>query len=68
MILGQLVPIKQLGELRATGATPEQYLAGGGESGHRVLTRVVFAADVSRFGGAAIETAERYARAEAGLE
>ena len=64
----QLVPIKELGSLRGTGATPEQYLDGSDEHGHSILTEVVFAADLLHFGGAAVETAEKYARSEAGIE
>ena len=64
----QLVPIKELGSLRGTGATPEQYLDGSDVHGHSILTEVVFAADLLHFGGAAVETAEKYARSEAGIE
>ena len=62
----QLVPVKELGELRGTGATPEEYLVG--PDAHSELTEVVFAADLLNFGGAAMETAEQYARKEAGME
>ena len=62
----QLVPVKELGELRGTGATPEEYLIG--PDAQSELTEVVFAADLLNFGGAAMETAEQYARKEAGME
>lgn len=64
----QLVPVKELGELRGTGATPETYLTGTDVNDHSILTQVVFAADLLHFGGAAFETAEKYALAEAGME
>ena len=59
----QLVPVKELGELRGTGATPEESL-----KECSILNEVVFAADLLHFGGAAAETAEQYARKEAGVE
>lgn len=59
----QLVPVEELGKLRGTGATPDVFFDPGED-----LTKVVFAADLLHFGGAAMETAENYARAEAGMK
>lgn len=60
-----LLPVARLGKMRATGATPENYLRGGPEN---ALREVVFAADLQNFGGAAMESVESYAKGEAGLE